>query len=89
MRSFIPPRAYTGQEWQHYCGNQTAYDIMIHAKGTGSFDTSDFCNIFNLSRDNGIAAERCRQTKKQHRDQSVIFLRKSLTNSYTRFLEKS
>jgi penicillin-binding protein 2 len=70
-------------------GNQTAYDIMITPKELASFDTSDFCNIFNLSRDK---MESLLSDVDKRRNsigyQSVIFLGKSLTNSIPDFWKK-
>ena len=71
-------------------GNQTAYDIMITPKELASFDTTDFCNIFNLSRDK---MESLLGDVDKRRNsigyQSVIFLRQVSNEQYTRFLEKS
>ena len=68
-------------------GNQTAYDIMITPKELASFDTSDFCNIFNLSRDK---MESLLSDVDKRRNsigyQSVIFLRQVSNEQYTRYL---
>ncbi|HOO42765.1 MAG TPA: penicillin-binding transpeptidase domain-containing protein [Bacteroidales bacterium] len=71
-------------------GNQSAYDIMITPREVEPFDTTGFCSIFHLSREQ--MDEMLAQIDSRRRAigyQSVIFLRQVSKEQYTRFLEKA
>ncbi|MFA5301466.1 MAG: penicillin-binding transpeptidase domain-containing protein [Bacteroidales bacterium] len=71
-------------------GNQSAYDLMITPRELEPFDTTGFCSIFHLSREQ--MDEMLAQIDSRRRAigyQSVIFLRQVSKEQYTRFLEKA
>ncbi len=71
-------------------GNQSAYDIMITPRELEPFDTTGFCSIFHLSReqmDKMLAQIDSRRRAIGY--QSVIFLRQVSKEQYTRFLERA
>lgn len=70
--------------------NKTAYDILITPRELAPFDTSDFCAVFNISRERLLNMLADVHAKRQSIGyQSVIFLRQVSNQQYTHFLEKA
>ncbi|MDD4065118.1 MAG: penicillin-binding transpeptidase domain-containing protein [Bacteroidales bacterium] len=71
-------------------GNQSAYDIMITPRELEPFDTTGFCSIFQLSREQmGDMLAQVNSRRRAIGYQSVIFLRQVSREQYTRFLERA
>jgi len=60
--------------------NEAAYDLMINPRQLTDFDTTDFCNILDLTKDQVI--ERLKNSITYSRYKPSIFLKQISTKTY-------